>query len=54
MKKKKIKYHALPTIELIEGVLLMAKVVDRGTLNVKTPKITDEMYVSIVKMAVLG
>ncbi len=48
------KYKPLPTIELAEGVLLMAKVIGRGTLNVKTPRITDEIYIAVVKKAVLG
>ena len=51
---KKYKYRALPTIELAEGVLLMAKVIDRGTLDVKIPKISDEVYIACIKKAVLG
>jgi len=54
VKNKKHKYHALPTIELAEAVLLMAKVIDNGRLGVKAPKISDEVYIAVVKKAVLG
>jgi len=47
------RYRALPTIELIEGVLLLAKVIEMGTLNVKSSKITDEIYMEVVKREVL-
>lgn len=50
---KKHKYRALPTIELAESVLLLGEVINRGTLNVKTPKISDEMYIEAVKKVVL-
>ncbi len=52
--ENKIKYRALPTIELAEGILLMAKVIGSETLDVKAPIITDEVYIACVKKAVLG
>lgn len=49
-----INYHVLPTIETLEGVLLMARIIKSGTFNVKIPKIFDEEYINIIKRAVGG
>lgn len=53
MVKQNKKYRPLPTIDLIEGLMLMAKIIKVGTFNVKAPKISDEMYMEIVKAEVM-
>ena len=47
------KCRPLPTIEIIEGLLLLREVIKEGLVYAKVPKITNEMYMEIVKKEVL-
>ena len=48
------KYHILPTIKVLEGLMLLGEVLRKGLVYAKIPKISDEDYIKMVKMAVAG
>lgn len=47
-------YSALPDIKTLEGLLLFGKILAKGSFGVKQPKITDKVYMNLIKMEVLG
>ncbi len=52
--KKNKKYRPLLTINVIEGLLLLGEVIKKGLVYAKVPKISDEMYIEVVKAEVSG